>query len=232
MSIPLDEVVYFDVITNDPSSREPTDADSGVTYSVFEEATDTPILSAVAMTKRTSLTGHYRGTFTCSTANGFEVGKWYSVSVSAAVGGTIGKAIAKNFRVTLAEEEVGAVVSSLSGAGEQSVDDSVGAALLAYPVPTLAELNAPRVHVSAIRSGTVVDHASNSATTFDTDLDETADNHWRYPMCVILTSGALEGQLARLAPSGYDGTTKFLTFVSPGFTSEPAAGVTFDIINR
>jgi hypothetical protein len=106
--IPIDEVVYFDVITSDPTDEGAAiDADSAPLFDVFEEATDTPILDDQTMTKRTSLTGNYRGTFTASAANGFEAGKWYSVVVTAIVGAKTGKCVAKNFRIAPAESSAG-----------------------------------------------------------------------------------------------------------------------------
>lgn len=96
--IPIDEVVYFDVIT-ESSTGAATDADSTPTFDVYEEATDTGLLGATNLTKRTSLTGNYRGTFTASAANGFETGKWYSVIVSATIGGVATKQAAMLFSI-------------------------------------------------------------------------------------------------------------------------------------
>jgi hypothetical protein len=124
--IPLDEVVVFDVVTHEPSTGAISDADSTPTYSVFEETTDTPILSAQNFTKRTGLTGNYRGSFTASTANGFEVGKWYSVIATATVDGVTAKCVALHFRLAPAEASAGIpkVDVALSDGGTvPSVDD-------------------------------------------------------------------------------------------------------------
>lgn len=107
MEIPLDEVLFGDAITSTPSTGAAVDADAAPTFAVYEEATDTDIGVGGNMTKRTSLTGNYRWTFTASAANGFEVGKWYSVIGSAVVGGVTGKAVLRNFRIVLAEAVVG-----------------------------------------------------------------------------------------------------------------------------
>jgi hypothetical protein len=112
--IPIDEVVHFDVTTHHPSTGAVTDADSGPTYDVFEEATDTPILDDQTMTKRTSLTGNYRGSFTASAANGFEAGKWYSVVVSATVNSIAAKHVAMSFRIAPAESSAGVPKVDLS----------------------------------------------------------------------------------------------------------------------
>jgi hypothetical protein len=93
----LGETVHFDVTTRGDSGV--VDADSAPTFSVFENATDTPILADVAMTKRTALTGNYRGTFDATTGNGFESGKWYNVIVTGIVGGVTDKTVALTFPV-------------------------------------------------------------------------------------------------------------------------------------
>lgn len=106
--VPIDEVVHFDVVTSDPTDEgAAVDADSAPTFDVFEESTDTPILDDQTMTKRTSLTGNYRGSFTASAANGFEAGKWYNVIATAIVGGKTGKCVAMRFRVGPAEAVAG-----------------------------------------------------------------------------------------------------------------------------
>lgn len=107
MNIPIDDVVHFDVITSNPYTGAAVDADAVPTFAVYEEATDTDIGIGGNMTKRVSLTGNYRGTFTASAANGFEAGKWYAVIVSATVDTIVGKARALHFRCVLAEVTAG-----------------------------------------------------------------------------------------------------------------------------
>ena len=103
MEIPLDEVVLIDVITSHPTTGAVTDADSTPTFAVYEETTDTDIGVGGNLTKRTSLTGNYRGQFTASAANGFELGKFYSVVASATVNSIAGKCVVRTFRVVAAE---------------------------------------------------------------------------------------------------------------------------------
>lgn len=140
--IPINEVVVFDVVTHVASTGAVSDADSAPTFDVFEEDTDTPILSAQTMTNRTSKTGNYRGTFTCSTVNGFEAGKWYSVVVSATVSSVSAKCVAKHFRIAPAESTAGvpvtdpqaATVRSAVGLASANLDTQLDA------LPTNAEL--------------------------------------------------------------------------------------------
>jgi hypothetical protein len=105
--IPIDEVVFFDICTHNPSTQAVSDADSTPTFAVYEEATDTDIGVGGNLTKRTSLTGDYRGSFTASLANGFEVGKFYSVIATATVNSITAKCLALHFRCVPAETTVG-----------------------------------------------------------------------------------------------------------------------------
>lgn len=115
--VPIDEVVHFDVCTHVASTGAVSDADSAPTFSVYEEDTDTAILGPTNLTKRTSLTGNYRGSFTASAANGFEAGKWYSVIVSATVSTVAAKTVAMHFRVAPAESSAGVPKGDVSHFG-------------------------------------------------------------------------------------------------------------------
>jgi len=127
--IPIDEVVHFDFITSHPTTQAATDADSTPTFDVFEEDTDTPILSAQNATKRTSKTGNYRGSFTASAANGLEVGKCYSVTASATVNSVAGKGVVLRFRCGPAESEAGVPMVRLTTAGVAAIWDALVAGI-------------------------------------------------------------------------------------------------------
>jgi hypothetical protein len=125
MDVPLDEVVYFDGIASS-SSGAAVDADATPTFAVYEEATDTDIGVGGNMTKRTSLTGNYRGSFTASAANGFELGKWYSVIGSATVGGIVAKGVLKHFRIVAAETVAGYPLADTTKLAGQAVTAAAG----------------------------------------------------------------------------------------------------------
>ena len=112
--VPLNEVVTFDAITSSPFTGAATDADSTPTFAVYEDTTDTDIGVGGNMTKRTSLTGNYRASFTASAANGFELGKWYNVICSATVGAVAGKCVSMTFMVTSAETVAGVMPVDLA----------------------------------------------------------------------------------------------------------------------
>lgn len=112
MDIPLDEVVHFEGISSGATGVA-VDADSTPTWEIFEEDTDTAIRSG-NFAKRTSKTGDYRGSDTCSAANGYDVGKWYNVVGSATIGGIACKGIIKSFRISAAEVTVGSRPGTLA----------------------------------------------------------------------------------------------------------------------
>jgi hypothetical protein len=150
-SVPLDEVVYFDVITSHPTTQAVTDADSTPTFEVFEENTDTDIGIGTTMTKRTDKTGNYKGTFTASAANGFEVGKYYSVIASATVGSITGKCVALSFRVTLAETTVG--TPSVTIQPDQSVNVTGWNSMSPPIIPTTGQIQSNPMMLTAEYDG-------------------------------------------------------------------------------
>ncbi len=119
--VPINEVVFFDGRVHTPATGALVDADSTPTFDVFEENTDTPILASQSMTKRTSLTGKYRGSFTASAANGFEAGKWYTVDMTATVGGVTDSAVVAWFRVAPAEANAGVPLVEFTSAAIASI---------------------------------------------------------------------------------------------------------------
>ncbi len=114
MNIPLDDVFPFDATTRAPGGL--VDADSTPTWAIYEESTDAAIQSG-SMSLRSGLPGRYRGNVTCSAANGFEVGKWYSVQVAATVNTVSDTIEIAKFRCVAAEGTPGAVTARLAPAG-------------------------------------------------------------------------------------------------------------------
>lgn len=110
-------------------------------------------------------------------------------------------------------------------------------------VLTAAEMNASWVHIILRNSqiddkdlyfptdgspaGTIVSNAGNTASTFKTDRTEATSSYWNTAYFGF-TTGALAGQIQ--AVTGYDGTTKFVTFTTP-FTGTPSPGDRFIFIN-
>lgn len=77
-------------------------------------------------------------------------------------------------------------------------------------------------------SGQVLTDAGNTASAFKTDLSSATSDFWKDTF-LTFTSGALLGQTKKV--TGYNGSTKFLTFLS-GFTGTPSNGDRFVLINE
>jgi hypothetical protein len=150
MNIPLSEVVHFDICTHAPSTGAVTDADSTPTFDVYEEATDSGLLGATNFTKRTSLTGNYRGTFTASSANGFEVGKWYSVIASATVETVAAKKVCLGFMVIPATSSDGVFKTDISHFG-----GTAGTFASGIPETKVASIAADAITASAIATDAI-----------------------------------------------------------------------------
>jgi hypothetical protein len=160
---PLDEVVLIDVITSHPTTGAATDADSTPTFAVYEEVTDTDIGVGGNLTKRTSLTGNYRGQFTASAANGFELGKFYTVVASATVNAIAGKCVVRTFRIVAGEavagyravdttKWLGGTIPAVNVTGIPKVDPThlLGTAWLTPGVAGTPDVNAKLISTAAI----------------------------------------------------------------------------------
>jgi hypothetical protein len=85
MTIPLGEEVHFGAATHNISGIS-VPADASPKFRVYEQDTDTAIVDWTLMTSRHfEPSGLYRGSFTASVANGFEVGKFYDIVKSGLV---------------------------------------------------------------------------------------------------------------------------------------------------
>jgi hypothetical protein len=105
----IDDLLTFAVNTHTPSTGAATDADANPAYRVYEDETGTAILTGtLAKLDDAGTTGFYSEQITLSAANGFEVGKSYTVYVSAVVGGVTGT-LSHSFQVEAALATAAAV---------------------------------------------------------------------------------------------------------------------------
>jgi ActR/RegA family two-component response regulator len=87
----IDALLTFPCNTHDPTTGAATDADSAPTYRLFEDETGTPILTgSMALLDASNTAGFYSEQITLSAANGFEVGKTYTVYITATVASVAG----------------------------------------------------------------------------------------------------------------------------------------------
>jgi hypothetical protein len=117
MSVKLEDNIYLHFGTTSPSTGAATNADSTPTVTVEEEG----IAMGYAPTVSNVAAGLYRVTIVCTTANGFEAAKRYSVYVTATVGGITGRDGIAEFAVHDADidsvsDDISTVLSILSGA--------------------------------------------------------------------------------------------------------------------
>lgn len=95
----INDTLTFTVNTHSVSTGAATDADAVPTFRVYEDETATAIGSgSMAKLDDTNTTGFYSELLTLSAANGYEVGKSYSIYIQAAVAGVTGSQ-SLNFRV-------------------------------------------------------------------------------------------------------------------------------------
>ncbi len=82
----IGENLVFSITTHDPDTGVLTDADTPPTYRVYEDETETPILTGtMAKLDDANTTGFYTELINCTAANGFENGKTYTVYIQATV---------------------------------------------------------------------------------------------------------------------------------------------------
>jgi hypothetical protein len=202
LTVPIDEVVHFDVITGG-STGQVVDADSAPTWEVFEEDNDTPMGTPPSgtFTKRTDKTGNYKGSFTASAANGFEVGKFYNVIASGTVSSVTGKCVVLTFRCVPAEASAG--------------------------IPKVDVARAVGVDQTAVLIPGTVDTGSFVATINEfeaDDITEATENHY-VGRVIVFTSGALTGQACTITDYALSGANGHFTVST--LTEAPANNDTF-----
>lgn len=98
-SVFLGENLTFSICTHDADTGALTDTSAAPAYRVYEDETAAAILTGTMATLDTgNTTGFYTEQIACTTANGFEVGKSYTIYIEAVVDGVTG-GIAYSFTV-------------------------------------------------------------------------------------------------------------------------------------
>lgn len=89
--VEIGDNLTFSANTHTASTGAATDADSVPSYYVYEDETGTAILSgSMAKLDDTNTTGFYAETIACTSGNGFESGKTYTIYIEAAVSSVTG----------------------------------------------------------------------------------------------------------------------------------------------
>jgi hypothetical protein len=84
--VQLEGSLPFSVTIHDPETAALVTPDAAPSYRVYEDLAVPAILSGT-MSLQDSRTGFYAATIACTTANGFEDGKYYTIEIEAVVGG-------------------------------------------------------------------------------------------------------------------------------------------------
>lgn len=78
--------LVFSICTHDPDTGVLTDSDGAPAYRIYEDETATPILTGtMAKLDDANTTGLYTELIACTSGNGFEIGKNYTVYIEATV---------------------------------------------------------------------------------------------------------------------------------------------------
>lgn len=107
-SVVLADNLTFSICTHDADTGALTDTSAPPAYRVYEDETAAAILTGtMAKLDDANTTGFYTEQIACTAANGFEVGKSYTIYIEATVDGVTG-GIAYSFTITAAQNNLSA----------------------------------------------------------------------------------------------------------------------------
>jgi hypothetical protein len=98
-TVSLGANLTFSICTHDADTGALTDTSAAPAYRIYEDETATAILTGIMTALDTVTTGFYTEQVACTTANGFDVDKSYTIYIEALVDGITG-GIAYGFTVT------------------------------------------------------------------------------------------------------------------------------------
>lgn len=214
--VTLGDNLVFSITTHNPSTGVLTDADSAPPYRVYEDLTASPLSTgSMAKLDDANTTGFYVAQIACTSGNGFEIGKSYTVYIEAVVGlDRGGISYAFNVEATKPTNFSSLVISAggVVNSDVKAVDGNTEAATdLSFSARTI-------VRGSAV-AGVL------STTQMTTDLTEATDDHYNGRI-IIWTSGVLKDQATDI--TDYLGADKRLVYTA--VTETPTAADTFVIV--
>lgn len=192
-SHPVDKALSFPANTHNASTGVATDAAAVPVYRVYEDNDDVimaGITGNMALRDSANTAGQYRATITLSAANGFEVGKSYTIRITATVDSVEGgmdhyfqviAAVATAAAQTIAQNDLdtitgvaGAKIDRGTGPGQLDIsngnlDGTVGS-VVADVVTDAASRTASKADVSGLSTSTEL-------ATHDTDLKARTDRN-------------------------------------------------------
>jgi hypothetical protein len=203
--VEIGDNLVFSICTHDPDTGVLTDA-SATAYRVYEDETDPPILTGtLAKLDDDDTTGFYTESIACTSGNGFENGKTYTIYIEATV-----------------DSDKGGIAYSFKAYDRRKSD------VIAISTSTDA---ADKLEASAetIILGTV-SHDKTVATTtvfYSDDVTTAAADHYNGRV-VIFTSGTLIAQATEI--TDYEVAAGEGKFTVNNLTTAPADNVTFVIV--
>jgi len=104
--VELSNNLTFSICTHDPDTGILTDASGNPSYRIYEDETATAILTGtMGKLDDSNTTGFYTEQIACTSGNGFELGKSYTIYIEATVSGNLG-GIAFSFTVISLADQV------------------------------------------------------------------------------------------------------------------------------
>lgn len=123
--VTIGDNLTFSITTHDPDTGVLTDADAAPIYRVYEDETAVPILTGtMTILDNANTTGFYTELIACTAANGFEIGRSYTIYIEATVDADTG-GISYGFTV----------VSSAIGAGAITFVYTLTSTVDGSPIP-------------------------------------------------------------------------------------------------
>jgi hypothetical protein len=200
--VKIGENLVFSITTHDPDTGVVTDADSAPSYRVYEDETITAILTGtMAKLDDANTTGFYTESIACTSANGFEDGRTYTVYVEATVGGDTG-AICYGFKAhSGAAEHTILGLASIPAAIDVADTATVRLAL------HIIDANGPLPTAAQITPGTIsIDRKARGATSWTSVVSEAgcseADGTVYHDEVFDSANGYAEGDVVRITFKG------------------------------
>lgn len=174
-SVELGNSLTFSVATHDPDTGVLSDADAVPSYRVYETETATPILTGVmAKLDDANTTGFYTETIDCTTANGFENGKSYTIYIEATIdsdtgGITYGFTVNTKTGYALAAAGLDAIVieTGMNARQAMSIITSALAGILSGAATTTIVIKAAQEGTTTRVIATVDSDGNRSAVTLN-----------------------------------------------------------------
>lgn len=113
----LEETHVQDFTIHNPYTGVISDADTLPTCAIFEDTTNTPIMTPTVVSR--GLTGQYYVPIDCTTANGFDLSKCYNVVITATCNGVQSKSVILSFHIDTLKRFFGTVQSDAGNSATQ-----------------------------------------------------------------------------------------------------------------